>query len=110
MLEQKLLDAQTELEECADELRELKDKVSAYEHKLSVQNTKIGELEGKLQEKTTQNRLDEVKIVNLGERLTESKKEVEWFKNLQFAPPTPSGALVYGSASMSLKNTVSPTN
>ena len=107
-LEQKLLDAQTELEECADDLQELKDRVGAHEHQLRLQNTKISDLEGQLQEKTTQNRLDAANIENLRERLTESKKEVEYFKTLQYPPPTPTGAHVYESASMSLKNTVSP--
>ena len=109
VLERQLQDAQTELSECGVQLQELKDIVATYEHKLSLQNTKIGELEGQLQEKTTQNRLDKAKIENLGERLTESKKDVEWYKNLQFRPPTPSGALVHGSASHSLMNVVSPT-
>jgi len=89
-------------------LQRLKDTVADYEHPLSLRNTKISDLEGQLQEKPTQNRLDEQKIGNLGERLTESKKEVEWFKTQAYAPPTPTGAHVYGSASMSLKNTVSP--
>ena len=110
VLERQLRDAQTKLEECAYELQELEDKVGSYEHTLSVQNTEIDELKGKLQEKTTQNRLDAANIGNLETRLGELKAELEWFKNIHHPPPTPSGALVYGSASMSLKNTVSPTN
>ena len=88
----------------------LKDKVGRYEHTLSVQDTEIGELKGKLQEKTTQNRLDAANIGALGDRLRELKAEIEWFKNIHHPPPTPSGALVHGSASHSLMNVVSPPN
>ena len=105
---QKLLAAQTELQDCADELQGLKDTADAYEHKFSVQNTKIGELQGKLQEKTTQNRLDAAEIRNIRDRVGDLKTEVDWFKTRQYPYQTPSGALVYGSASMSLINTVSP--
>ena len=107
-LKKNLLDAQTELGEWADEVQGLKDLVGNREHTISVQNTKIIELEGKLQEKTMQFRMAEVEIKNYGIRVGELKGEIEWFKNVQHPPYTPSGALVYGSASMSLINTQTP--
>jgi len=52
--------------------------------------------------------LDEAKIKALEERVTELKGEVEWFKKQAHPPPTSTGAQVFASGSMSIRNAVSP--
>jgi len=70
--------------------------------------TTLDENEKKLRESETQNRLDKAKIDALEERVRELKGEVDWFKKLAYPPPTSTGAQVFASGSMSMRNTVSP--
>ena len=106
---QKLHDVQSEHRECLGKLRDQEDIVRDYRLRVSLKEADIREWQDKHRETATQNRLDAAKIQSLEERLGEYKEEVKWYKNLQHPPPTPSGAHVHGSASMSFINMVSPS-
>jgi hypothetical protein len=72
-------------------------------------NTTLEENAAKLRESQTQNRLDKAAIDHLEQRVQELKGEVGWFKNQAFPPPTSTGAQVFASGSMSMRNTsISP--
>ena len=110
--EQKLTDSETVRSELKDKMQKLEDALGTSAHKVSTMRTTLDENEKKLRESETQNRLDKAKINVLEERVRELKDEVRWFKTQAFPPPTSTGAQVFASGfrSMSMRNTVSPSD
>jgi len=109
MWEQQLRDSETVRSELQDKMQGLQHALGTSSHRISILNTTLEENAAKLRESQTQNRLDKAAIDHLEQRVQELKGEVGWFKNQAFPPPTSTGAQVFASGSMSMRNTsISP--
>ena len=108
MCAQKLRDSQTVRSELTGKMQGLADALGNSSQRILTLKTTLDENDEKLRESETQNWLDAAKINALEERVRELKGEVDWFKKQAFPPSTSTGAQVFASGSMSLRNTVSP--